>query len=90
MDLEEIKKEYNELTGKIAKAENLLVKPKEKCVVLRNIIRENCPDHCPSAYVKEHNFDGTYYDKARTDYYLKCDVCGKFKQIDSKTHGWYG
>lgn len=39
---------------------------------------------------KSRYFSGSYYDKASTDYWNECKLCGATSEITSETHGYYG
>lgn len=39
---------------------------------------------------KSRYYDGGYYDKAHTEYWNVCKLCGATSEIKSETHSWYG
>lgn len=38
----------------------------------------------------ENYYSGSYYDRASTDYWHKCKLCGKSSKIKTVVHSWYG
>lgn len=49
-------------------------------------------DSCPHENVvkKERHFEGDYYNKAHTEYYKECTLCGKELDWNMIQHDWYG
>lgn len=39
---------------------------------------------------KESYFSGSYYDKASTDHWNQCKLCGATSETTTKTHSYYG
>jgi hypothetical protein len=39
---------------------------------------------------KERYYEGSYYDRASTDYWSECTICGKRLNKRTETHSWYG
>lgn len=39
---------------------------------------------------KSEYYDGSYYDKAHTEYWAVCTLCGKKSERTTKMHSWYG
>ena len=39
---------------------------------------------------KSRYFEGSYYDKAYTDYWSECSLCGKRSEVITKMHNYYG
>lgn len=39
---------------------------------------------------KSRYFEGSYYDKASTDYWDECKLCGATLNRREETHSWYG
>ncbi len=35
-------------------------------------------------FVEEHYFSGSYNDRAHTDYYTRCSLCGKIMETRTK------
>lgn len=44
---------------------------------------------CENMKIKSSYSSGSYYDKSCTTYYVKCDVCGLYKEY-YETYGGYG
>ncbi len=47
---------------------------------------------CKHEYMtkKQYYFSGSYYDKAYTDTWYKCEVCGYESKKETEYHSWYG
>ena len=39
---------------------------------------------------KSSYFSGSYYDKAYTDYWNECSLCGERSEVTTKMHSYYG
>lgn len=39
---------------------------------------------------KSEYFDGSYYDKAHTEYWVVCTLCGAKSERTTEMHSWYG
>lgn len=39
---------------------------------------------------KSEYYDGSYYDKAHTEYWTVCKLCGKKSERTTEMHSWYG
>lgn len=39
---------------------------------------------------KSEYVSGTYYDKAYTEYWVVCTLCGAKSERTTETHSWYG
>ena len=39
---------------------------------------------------KSSYFSGSYYDKAYTDYWNQCKLCGERSEVTTVNHSWYG
>jgi hypothetical protein len=57
-------------------------------------LQEELKDNCthPADKVKQQSFycEGSYLDRATTDYWNECTVCGTKSERTRKTHGYYG
>ena len=73
-DLQEAERKYIE-------ARNLYYKAKK----LRD---DNCKH--PKIIKKESYFGGSYYDKAYTDHWNECEICGAKSEVTTEYHSWYG
>lgn len=47
---------------------------------------------CPHDEIVERSryFEGSYYDRASTDRWNECLLCGKRSEVTTETHSWYG
>lgn len=52
-----------------------------------NLLLEECTHE--EVEKKSQYYSGSYYDKAYTDYWSVCKLCGKKSDSNSETHGWY-
>lgn len=39
---------------------------------------------------KSSHFSGSYYDKAYTDYWNECSLCGERSEVTTEMHSYYG
>lgn len=39
---------------------------------------------------KSSYFSGSYYDKAYTDHWNQCTLCGARSEVTTENHSWYG
>lgn len=53
-----------------------------------NELLEKCPHE--TLEQKERYYEGSYYDRASTDYWTECTICGKRLDARTETHSWYG
>ena len=76
----------SELKLKIVSLEKRLKKVSVELETLRN----QCDHTEQTPEVKEYYFEGSYYDKAYTEIFHYCSICGKRIKSDHKEHSWYG
>jgi hypothetical protein len=71
---------------------NPFVLAKRKLISKHNDAIKELLEGCTHEEVekKSRYFSGSYYDKASTDYWNECKLCGATSEITSETHGWYG
>ncbi len=71
---------------------NPFVIAKKKLIDKHNAAIKELLEGCTHEEVekKSRYFSGSYYDKASTDYWNECKLCGATSEITSETHGWYG
>lgn len=57
----------------------------------RDILKEMLA-HCTHEEIesKSSYYSGSYYDKASTDYWNECKLCGERSEITTETHSYYG
>lgn len=81
MNSVEILKEINKLTARMHKQQSKYL---DKINELKKI--------CPHDALIDKSFysDGSYYDKAYTNYWQECVGCGKKMNERHETHSWYG
>lgn len=62
----------------------------DKRSALELAIKEICPH--PQEYLKNEYsyFSGSYYDRASTDHWTTCTLCGARSEIRTETHSYYG
>jgi hypothetical protein len=39
---------------------------------------------------REHYYPGSYLDRAHTEYWTECMLCGARSATESENHSWYG
>lgn len=47
---------------------------------------------CPHTELEQQEiyYSGSYLDRARTDYWNQCKLCGARSEITTESHTWYG
>ena len=57
----------------------------------RTILKELLTE-CPHEEIEQKSsyFEGSYYDKAYTEYWNQCKLCGKTSEKTTNMHSWYG
>jgi len=57
---------------------------------LQHAIKQMCPH--PDEYLKKESrySGGSYYDRASTDHWTECTLCGSRSEIKTETHSYYG
>lgn len=76
--------EYVALKAAVEKKKKLLAKHSADLKKLLN----KCPHE--ELELKESYFEGSYYDKASTDRWYQCKLCGERGPVTTETHSWYG
>lgn len=76
--------EYVKLKEKIAHKKKLIAK---HSAALKSLLNA-CPHE--ELELKEMYFEGSYYDKAYTDRWYQCKLCGERGPVTTDTHSWYG
>lgn len=97
MNFEDRKKQV-EKHRKLARKSKELIDAHPFVVAKRNLISKHNDaikkllDECTHDEVerKSQYYEGSYYDKASTDYWNVCLLCGARSEITSETHSWYG
>ena len=77
-------KDLTDIEKKILRKRKLLEKRSRE---LGDLI-QNCPH--TNTIEKEEYVEGTYYDKAYTEYWTFCSVCGKTMNKRTEMHSWHG
>jgi nitrite reductase/ring-hydroxylating ferredoxin subunit len=80
----EFKKKVDAQRKVVARKQALADKQRE---ILKGILN-NCPHE--ELEVKEYYFEGSYYDKAYTDRWHQCKLCGQKGPVTTNMHSWYG
>jgi len=57
-------------------------------IAAKKLRDDNC-NH-PKIAKKESYFAGSYYDKAYTDHWNECEVCGAKSEVSHESHSWFG
>ena len=72
------------LMARIDRAQNRITKLQEEKTALYK--------ECPHTHIelKSSYFSGSYYDKAYTDYWNECSVCGAKSETTTKMSSYYG
>lgn len=97
MSKTELSAELQHIVDKLAVAESEIkiyelrgVALYAKQKALQEELRNACPH--PKEYLKaEYSyFSGSYYDRASTDHWTTCTLCGAKSEIRTETHSYYG
>lgn len=62
----------------------------EKIARLKKIVKNECAHPVESLEVTEQYFNGSHEEKASTEYYVQCKLCGKKDCVKTETHNYYG
>ncbi len=75
---------YQALKNKIKRKQNTIAKHQNQ---LNMLLRE-----CPHEEIepKESYYEGSYLNKASTDYWNQCKLCGARSEVTTQVHSWYG
>lgn len=57
-------------------------------IAAKKLRDDNCKH--PKIVKKESYFEGSYYDKAYTDHWNECEICGAKSEVRHESHSWYG
>lgn len=76
--------EYLELKSKIDRKKTLIAKHSAE---LKQLLAKCTHEELAS---KELYYEGNYNDRAYTDHWQQCNLCGKRFNETTKTHSWYG
>lgn len=68
------------------------VERKRKLIAKHNKELRDMLAICPHERVEEKSryFSGGYYDKAHTEHWIECLICGERGPVTTKEHSWYG
>lgn len=77
-------------TEELIKKKNQALKYFEKYEKLRKDVKDKC--HHPESEViaRSEYYSGDYNDRATTEYWNECMICGKCSDKTVKSHSWYG
>lgn len=81
LDSELVAKECEKITKRMKRSQALYMQQINK-------LKANC-NHS-KLQPMEYYVDGSYYDKAYTNYWDECVGCGKKLNERHESHGWYG
>lgn len=84
---EPFKKQIETYTArKVKESKNL----PDKIARLRNVVKNECAHPIDSLEVIDQYDCGDHFNKAFTDYYVECKLCGKKEKVKTKDHSYYG
>lgn len=83
--------EYIEFKSKIAAQRKVVARKQELADKQRTILKDML-DHCPHEEIehKTSYCSGSYYDKASTDHWNECKLCGARSSNTTEMHSYYG
>lgn len=83
--------EYVEFRAQVEKQRKVIARKQalaDKQRVILKTMLVNCQHE--ELEQKESYFSGSYYDKAYTDYWMECKLCGERGPTTTKMHSYYG
>lgn len=83
--------EYLEFKKQIESQRKVVARKQALADKQRDILKSmlvNCPHE--EIEHKTSYFSGSYYDKASTDHWNECKLCGARSPISTETHSYYG
>lgn len=83
--------EYIEFKKQVEKQRKVVARKDALADKQRAILKDilvNCPHE--EIERKESYCSGSYYDKASTDYWNECKLCGKRSAVTTEMHSYYG
>lgn len=86
MEYEILEAKLKVLDARMSRAQKTLDKVKAERVELLL----HCTHPEDKIVSESRYYDGSYYDKASTDRWRRCTVCGKTSEVTTETHSWYG
>ena len=83
--------EYIEFKAQVEKQRKVVARKEALADKQRTILKELLVK-CQHEEIEEQSSycSGSYYDKASTDYWNQCKLCGKRSPITTKMHSYYG
>lgn len=87
----ELTPEYIELKKKV-EAQRKVVARKRKLLDVQVEIVDKLLEDCTHEELEavESYYPGSYLDKAYSDYWNKCKLCGKTSEKTTEMYSWYG
>jgi len=79
---------FDSFQANLEYAERELNKAKERYYAAKKLRDDNCLH--TEVIKKEYYFEGSYYDKAYTDHWNECKICGAKSVVNTEYHSWYG
>lgn len=83
--------EYIDYKNKIQKQKSVIAR-KQALVDKQKQILKDMLKECPHEEIehKSSYFSGSYYDKAYTDHWNECKLCGAKSEVTTESHSYYG
>ena len=74
----------------IRKKQRLIAKHQAAVALLEKEIKDGCT--CPQAHCvgQEYYYSGDYFNRAYTNFWDQCSLCGRKHRAYSITHNYYG
>lgn len=79
---------FDSFQDNLNEAERIYKAAQEKYLAAKKLRDDNCK-HL-EVEKKIYYFAGSYYDKAYTDSWNVCKVCGAKSEVKTEYHSWYG
>ena len=83
--------EYIEFKKQVEKQRKIIARKDALADKQRAILKElitNCPHE--EVVEKDSYYSGSYYEKAYTEYWQQCTLCGKRGEKNTVMHSYYG
>jgi hypothetical protein len=82
------KKTFEQSQEAFLKADERFKKAKESFNAAKALRDDLCPH--TTLIPREQYVDGSYYDRAYTEYWNECACCGKCSERTTEQHSWFG
>lgn len=79
---------FDSFQDNLNEAERVYLEAQKKYYAAKKLRDDNC-EHLEVEQKSEY-FDGSYYNKAFTERWEECKICGAKSKVRREIHSWYG